>query len=660
MPFTSLLNMLSETTLKSLKYGNDTQGGGNSGQPYVVTDVNTLQTNALGESYLWGDGDDGLIRGGASGVAYAAVVDTYRIGKFFLDAPRGPLFLAKQVGLQLSNPALEIAPIGTISSAGGLAAIGSAVDNFVSSVTGIGPTRIYNLGVNTLAQIPVNALGGHIERHGLTPFGDPDSLYARVAVLNNNNNNNRLINLTNTLISGQTQPQSLPNILSTISNVVASITTGQLPPAQNAIINSYIGGPGSVYGIGTTTIRRFDYTNNGYTLSGSLTDSDNSLKIKLANVNYMGDLGVSEQLFGSNSGSQNNINGNHTPTQLAQFAIPYSNPANKTYADLFNIMAAQTGSSSLMNIQLNRDNDVNYIYSGNDLSSSYNSNAIKYVNGYQEVVTVKGTWKNFNREIRVGSGRKDALNLTPLISSTNYNGQSIKATINGRSYNVRDLIKFRMEAIDTDAPSKSIYMFFRAYLKTFSDSHSPEWSDVKYVGRGEKFHTYNGYSRQITFSFKVAALSRDEMMPMYQRLNFLAANTAPDYTTGSLMRGPFMNLTIGNYIYRQPGFISSLQYSVADETPWEIAIDEPEQGTSTTLYELPHIIDVNMSFTPIHNFLPQKSILSPFIIDKAAENGSPRNPWLLNNLYSSSVSDGVLIGSEDQLLYNQLLSGSNA
>lgn len=649
MPFTSLLNLLSETKLKSLKFGNDRPGGGDSGQPYIVTDINNTGLNDAAFKF-----DDGLIRGGASAVAYSAIQDTRRITKFFLDAPKGPLFIAKQVGLQLSNPRLETAPVGTINSQGGLAAIGSAVDNFVASATGIGPTRIYNLGVNTLAQIPVNALGGHIERHGLTPFGDPDSLYAKVAVVNNKNNNNRLVNLTNNLISNTAQPLSLSNVLSTISTTVASLSSGQLPPAQNAIIDSYIGGPGSVYGIGNTLIRRFDFTNNNYTTSGSLSDSNDSLKVALSNINYGNDLGVSEQFFGSNSGSENNINGTIAPTQLVQFAIPYSNPANKRYADLMNIMAAQTGSSSLMNVQLDRTNTSNFIYSGNDLSSSYNGNAISYTNSYLEKVVIKGTWRNFNRETRVGSGRKDALNLTPLISSDNYNGQSIKATINGKAYNVRDLIKFRMEAIDTDNPSKSIWMFFRAYLKTFSDSHQPEWSDTKYVGRGDKFHIYNGYSRQITFSFKVAALSRDEMMPMYQRLNYLAANTAPDYTTGSLMRGPFMNLTIGNYLYRQPGYISSLQYSIADDTPWEIAIDEPEQGASNALYELPHIIDVNMSFVPVHNFLPQKSVLAPFIIDKAAENNQPRNPWLLNNLYNSSKNDGTIIGSEDQLLYNQL------
>lgn len=653
MPFSSLLNLLSGTKLKSLKYGNDRPGGGDSGQPYITTDINDTAVNDAAFKF-----DDGLIRGGATATALSALRDTERIGKFFLDAPRGPLFIAKQVGLQLSNPRLETSPVASLGGGGTIGGLISTAANFLSS--NIGPTRIYNLGVNTLAQIPVNAIGGHIERHGLTPFGDPDSLYARVAVANNVNNNNRLVKLKGNLISTDTNPDTLTNILTNISNTVAALTAGQLPPAQNAVIDSYIAGPGSVYGIGSTLIRRFDYTNNDYTTSGSLANTNDKAKIALSNINYANDLGVSEQFFGSNSGSENNINGTSAPTQLVQFAIPYSNPANKRYADLMNIMAVQTGSSSLMNVNLNRENTSNFIYSGNDLSSSYNGNTISYTNSYLEKVVIKGTWRNFNRETRVGSGRKDALNLTPLISSDNYNGQSIRATINGKSYNVRDLIKFRMEAINTDNPSKSVYMFFRAYLKTFSDSHSPEWSDTKYVGRGDKFHIYNGYSRQITFSFKVAALSRDEMMPMYQRLNYLASNTAPDYTTGSLMRGPFMNLTVGNYIYRQPGYISSLQYSIADDTPWEIAIDEPEQGASNALYELPHIIDVNMSFVPVHNFLPQKSALAPFIIDKAAENNQPRNPWLLNNLYNANKNNGTIIGSEDQLLYTQLLSGSNA
>ena len=32
------------------------------------------------------------------------------------------------------------------------------------------------------------------------------------------------------------------------------------------------------------------------------------------------------------------------------------------------------------------------------------------------------------------------------------------------------------------------------------------------------------------------------------------------------------------------------------------------------MQELPHVLDVNVQFTPVHNFLPEKGISSPFIL----------------------------------------------
>ena len=53
------------TDLKSLKYGHDTPGGGDSKQPYIKTDINTVDSgfNKLRLTKF----DDGLIRGGAIG-----------------------------------------------------------------------------------------------------------------------------------------------------------------------------------------------------------------------------------------------------------------------------------------------------------------------------------------------------------------------------------------------------------------------------------------------------------------------------------------------------------------------------------------------------------------------------------------------------------------
>ena len=62
---------------------------------------------------------------------------------------------------------------------------------------------------------------------------------------------------------------------------------------------------------------------------------------------------------------------------------------------------------------------------------------------------------------------------------------------------------------------------------------------------------------------------------------------------------------MGGYIYEQPGYLTSLNYTIPQESPWEIGINE-NGDSDESVKELPHIIQVTLSFTPIHNFLPQK------------------------------------------------------
>jgi hypothetical protein len=222
-----------QTDLKSLKYGKDRINEGSSGQPYITTDPDGNTSLSLGTANIVGGvlrllgvnqvplipnvstqlsrskagrfvnqvlGTDDFIRGGAIGSAQAAVNDTFRIGAFLTSLPRGPIFIAKQVGLQLSNPKLEVKKGGTAFVGGILKAIFTASPaQALSSVTGglLSPTRVYNLGINTLAQVPANAFGIHFSRHGLLPIQDEETKYEKVVAYNNrdDSSNNRLVGL---------------------------------------------------------------------------------------------------------------------------------------------------------------------------------------------------------------------------------------------------------------------------------------------------------------------------------------------------------------------------------------------------------------------------------------------------------------------------------
>ena len=105
------------------------------------------------------------------------------------------------------------------------------------------------------------------------------------------------------------------------------------------------------------------------------------------------------------------------------------------------------------------------------------------------------------------------------------------------------------------------------------------------------------------------------MRPLYEKLNFLLSTLYPDYAPDTgFMRGNIVRLTIGDLFVRTPGILESLNLTVDDNYPWEIAFDEPEGGSSADMKETPQILDVAASFKPILNQLPRldQRILSTY------------------------------------------------
>ena len=124
------------------------------------------------------------------------------------------------------------------------------------------------------------------------------------------------------------------------------------------------------------------------------------------------------------------------------------------------------------------------------------------------------------------------------------------------------------------------------------------------MGRGETFYRYGGYDRFISVGFRAYVHSRKELLPVYNKLNYLASVMAPDYSTGGFMRGNIVYLTIGDYIVNTPGIMENIEYQIPEESTWELARGN-DGNIDTFVGELPMLIDANFSFKPIHNFLPR-------------------------------------------------------
>jgi len=186
-----------------------------------------------------------------------------------------------------------------------------------------------------------------------------------------------------------------------------------------------------------------------------------------------------------------------------------------------------------------------------------------------------------------------------------------------------DLVKFSIGIINNDDPNLRTFIHFRAFLDSMDDQYNAEWNGFKYMGRGENFYRYNGFTRTINLGWTVAAQSKEELIPMYQKLNFLASSLAPDYSANGYMRGNLAVITVGGYLFDQPGIINSINYTVPTESPWEIGINDTV-GYDTSVKELPHIIRVTgFSFTPIHKFVPklQKNTYDGTYTDKDTLSG---------------------------------------
>ena len=124
-----------------------------------------------------------------------------------------------------------------------------------------------------------------------------------------------------------------------------------------------------------------------------------------------------------------------------------------------------------------------------------------------------------------------------------------------------------------------------------------------------------GLARSISLSWTVVAQSKQELIPMYQKLNYLASVCAGDYSDVGYMRGNLITLSVGGWFQEQVGFMSGITLDVPQESPWEIGITdannltqlrESEINSDPSVQEMPMIVNVSgFQFTPIHNFIPR-------------------------------------------------------
>jgi hypothetical protein len=185
----------------------------------------------------------------------------------------------------------------------------------------------------------------------------------------------------------------------------------------------------------------------------------------------------------------------------------------------------------------------------------------------------------------------------------------------------QDFIKFFFTGPDLNNGSKleDDIIVFRAAITSLSDSFNANWNPVNMIGRADPNYHYTGFSRDVSLAFDIYATDRDELKPIYRKLNALAAFTTPKYNAESIaMEAPWMRITIGDLFRQQPVVMTSLSYEYAFDAPWEINIEDDKE-----MMQVPLKVSVQCQFNMITDYLPNKQGRFFSLAKRYAENGKP-------------------------------------
>ena len=605
------------TNLKSLRYGDDRRDNGSSGQPYVTTPIPN------GEGPGFGDADF-LLRGGSL-LPGAVVKDVSRLTQMMFDlkSPNGLLFTVKQN--LLSRSGVNIKAQGEISSI-----IGNP--NRLPLNNGI------YLPTSTLAQAAANPFGGHLLKQGINPFA-----------------NTNTVGQGNTLSTGfgGAFPLSNPLYLDTIANnerqnpesgptsrLVQFLDTNIKDKNAKDIVNlySYSGGPGSTLGVGSTNIllskdrtgiNNPQLKNSGFFNSSISFGYDDFSVFRRKTVNFQG-----AKIF--NGSNLSSVYENLTNTDLLNFQYKTDNSEGGALQDFpTSVFQNDSFNPQSPSVIKGLENTLNYnqlMEAGgedankgeptikDDFRKSTNNPgvpSVDYTDRFQRLddrVNHNSPGSRIVNKTTYVNGRGAALDKINAL-------QIYKSTNVDTSKPINDLVKFRIGVIDNNDPTLKTYIHFRAFINSMDDAYAAEWGSQKFTGRAENLYNYQGFDRTVNLSWTVAAQSKQELIPMYQKLNYLASVCAPDYSSAGYMRGNLIELTVGGYLYKQVGIMQGINYSVPQESPWEIGINSNSVSTDgfdskrsdDSVKELPFIINVSgFSFKPIHDFVPslQKNIFA--------------------------------------------------
>ena len=386
------------------------------------------------------------------------------------------------------------------------------------------------LPTSTVAQAPVNALGTHLNLLGL----NPSSPIAGVT-------EGGLFQGIGGLIRYE---QAAKDFNQAGLNRLVGLKRNKIDLLPNSTeLLSYGGGPGAPVGIGKTTIKRTSNTTGinpyGNPIGGYKLLSKTQVSLSKTSLDLNNLLGVSNQLI-PNSGL-NNVLG---------FAV---NPNTQTFG------AKSNNKTVTLRTAYNKGTNASSI-------QKYNSNP-------------KYTTTSFKAGSDIPEDKFNKLN-TELLNNSEIREETPDS----------QLFKFYLNLINANNPGTNQYLYWQAYIDNFNDQIGADYDPYNYVGRGYPLYKYKGFKRSIGLDFTIVAPTPTQILPIYQKLNSLIQNMAPNYSGAGYLRGNFVKLTIGDYLDNVPGIVTGFSLNPIFEAGFELSSGR----------QLPKAIKVSgFNFTPI-------------------------------------------------------------
>ena len=428
-----------KTDLKSLTYGTDRPGGGSSKEPFITEPI------PEGEETTQGAREDFLLRQGA---IRNSGKDVSRLTKLFFSTTKGLSFTTTTNLLSRTSVKTE-ATLGP-AYAGGAINQGVYLPTSTLAQVGVGFTGTH---LNLLGLDPTSPMSGVVEG-GLFPGGGLIRYEQVVRDLNNqegDSSNNRLVSLYDTKISGLTPTPK--------NSLVASSPLDIL---------SYSGGPGSILGVGKTIIKRASNTTGineyGWQVKDFITGSLSEVSKAKTTFNQNNPSGsVDTVTFGA--GSTDKDNNLSLPAAITS-SLNYAKSGISQAKTYFN---ENNPSGSIDTVAFGAGADQQIV----TLKTAYNKpdgNPITHhnANKTREYSTENkfkqyrygnlGSPKNRNNQYTYGGDKFNAnvtndLNTAP-VSSAPPNDQ---------------LFKFYLNLLDPQDPSANNYLYFQAYVDSFTE-----------------------------------------------------------------------------------------------------------------------------------------------------------------------------------------------